>query len=90
MITDEPVGALTSAIIEVAKQKANTKPLGHKALRKGRFSIPGQAYLLTTTTLFRRPAFHDFNAARAAASAHTMKWLWRDSHVLAWVIIGTD
>ncbi len=84
---NEPVGALTSAIIEATKQQANTKPPGHKALRKGRISIPGQAYLLTTTTLFRRPVFRDFNAARAVASAHTMKWLWRDSQVLAWVLM---
>ena len=87
VITDEIVGALTSANIEATKQQAQTKRPGHKALRKGRVSIPGQAYLLTTTTLFRRPVFRDFSAARAAASLHNMKWLWRDSQVLAWVLM---
>jgi len=54
---------------------------------KGHISIPGQAYLLTTTTLFRRPVFRDVDAARAAAAVHNMKWVWRDSRVLAWVLM---
>ncbi len=87
VIIKDIVGALTSANIEATNHKAKTKPPGHKALRKGRVSIPGQAYLLTTTTLFRRPVFRDFNAARAVASVHNMKWLWRDSQVLAWILM---
>lgn len=54
---------------------------------KKHLSVPGQAYLLTTTTLFRRPVFRDVDAARAAASVHSMKWVWRDSRVLAWVLM---
>lgn len=83
----EAVGALTSAKNEATKQKFNTNLPSHKALRKGRLSIPGQAYLLTTTTLFRRPVFNDFDAASAVASVHNLKWVWRDSQVLAWVLM---
>ena len=49
--------------------------------------ISGQAYLLTATTIFKRPVFRDFNAARAAAAAHNMRWVWRDSQLLAWVLM---
>lgn len=49
--------------------------------------ISGQAFLLTATTMFRRPVFRDLNAARAAASAHMMRWVWRDSQLLAWVLM---
>jgi putative transposase len=76
-----------NATIEANKSKLTAKPPGHKALRKGRVSIPGQAYLLTTTTLFRRPVFRDFEAAKAVSSAHNMKWVWRDSQCLAWVLM---
>ena len=86
-ITTETVGALTSAKTEARTLKSNTATSGHKALRKGRQSIPGQAYFLTTTTLFRRPVFNDFDAARATASVHRLKWIWRDSQVLAWVLM---
>ena len=33
-------------------------------LRKGRVSIPGQIYLVTTVTHKRQPLFHDFNTGR--------------------------
>jgi len=39
---------------------------GHRALRKGRVSISGQVYLLTTTTAARIPAFGEFEIAIAA------------------------
>ena len=60
---------------------------GHKALRKGRCSIAGQAYLLTAVTLFRRPVFRDFETASAVARLHLSNWLWRDSRVLAWILM---
>jgi putative transposase len=76
-----------SATNESSKLKHTTKKSGQKVLKKGRLSIPGHAYLLTTTTLFRRPVFRDFEAANKAASVHTMKWVWRDSQCLAWVLM---
>ena len=39
---------------------------GHAALRRGRVSIPGQIYCLTTATAGRRPLFADFTRARIA------------------------
>jgi putative transposase len=76
-----------NATVEANKAKPAAKSSGHKALGKGRVSIPGQAYLLTTVTLFRRPVFLDFEEAKAAASVHNMKWVWRDSQCLAWVLM---
>ena len=60
---------------------------GRAALRKGRVSIPGQAYLLTAATLYRRPIFRDFAAACAVSRIHKTTWLWRDSQLLAWVLM---
>lgn len=39
------------------------RPASHR-LRRGRVSIPGQLYLLTTTVEHRRPLFRDFHLAR--------------------------
>lgn len=55
--------------------------------QRQRVSLPGHAYLLTATTLFRRPVFRDDQACRAVASAHCTRWLWRDSQLLAWVLM---
>ncbi|MGH8104692.1 MAG: REP-associated tyrosine transposase [Arenimonas sp.] len=65
----------------------NAQPIDGDAVRKAHVSIPGQAYLLTTTTIFRRQLFRDVDAARAAASVHNLRWVWRDSRVLAWVLM---
>jgi putative transposase len=72
---------------ETNKSKRLERASVHRALRKGRVSMPGHVYLLTTTTLFRRTIFNDFEAARAVASVHQMKWVWRDSQCLAWVLM---
>jgi len=42
---------------------------GRQALRPGRVSTPGQAYLLTTTTESRAPLFEDFDIAAATCRA---------------------
>ncbi|MGN2245233.1 hypothetical protein ACFWZ3_00945 [Frateuria sp. GZRR35] len=39
---------------------------GRRALRRGRTSIPGQVYLLTTTTCRRQPRFAETEPARTA------------------------
>jgi len=64
----------------------NAKP-GHAALRKGRVSIEGQIYLVTTTTLERQPFFADFKAAQAAAQAFEDKAVLADASLLAWVLM---
>jgi REP element-mobilizing transposase RayT len=55
-------------------------------LRGGRRSIPGQVYLVTTTNDGRRPLFADFFVAACASRALAEAGLWRDSHLLAWVL----
>src|SRR5690625_3952984 len=37
---------------------------GYSSLRKGRCSIPNQVYLITTTTLHRKPIFEDWRLGR--------------------------
>lgn len=60
---------------------------GHAALRRGRASISGQAYLVTCVTRDRRPLFSDPAAAHAVARAITDKRLWYRSRLLAWVLM---
>ena len=45
------------------------KPPGHSALRKGRVSIPGQSYIVTTVTQDRRPIFTDFEVGCVVVAA---------------------
>ena len=60
---------------------------GYRALRKGRVSLPGQIYLLTTTTLNRRPWFADALLARAACQCMVDPSGWRHSRLLCWVLM---
>ncbi len=60
---------------------------GHAALRRGRASIPGQAYLVTFVTRDRRPLLADPVAAHAVARAIVDKRLWYRSRLLAWVLM---
>ncbi|WP_295514666.1 transposase [uncultured Pseudomonas sp.] len=59
----------------------------HAALRRGRVSLPGQLYLLTSTTMDRRPLFADFHLACAAARAFNDLRLLGDAQLLAWVLM---
>src|SRR5690606_13253277 len=56
-------------------------------LRVGRVSTPGHAYLITTTTRFRRPFFKDSFAAWAACRCFETRALLRDARMLAWVLM---
>ena len=60
---------------------------GYRRVRLERRSVPGQTYQLTIRTLYRRPVFIDDEAARAVCRVHTARWPWRDSAVLAWVLM---
>ncbi|HEU0277230.1 MAG TPA: transposase [Rhodanobacteraceae bacterium] len=60
---------------------------GHAALRRGRRSIPGQAYLLTTATASRRAWFANWPVAVAVARELGTSRLWRSHHVHAWVLM---
>lgn len=63
------------------------QPSGYRALRKGRVSCPGMAYLLTSVTRNRRPVFSEFPVACAAARCFNDRLLLRDSCMLAWVLM---
>ncbi|HMB55912.1 MAG TPA: transposase [Arenimonas sp.] len=72
--------------ITLPKTAAPDRP-GHKALRKHRVSAEGQVYFLTTTSLYRRPIFREADVSFAVCKALHQPWLWRDSRLLAWVLM---
>jgi REP element-mobilizing transposase RayT len=60
---------------------------GYAALRAGRYSHAGQAYLITFATSRRRAIFAD-----AAVARNTCRWLsapatWGNARLLAWVLM---
>jgi len=60
---------------------------GHRALRKGRCSIPDQIYLLTAVTLGRECLFADWQTAMIALRLIADPALWRGSKLLCWVLM---
>lgn len=60
---------------------------GHAALRKGRWSLAGQIYLVTFTTAERRPYFSEWKIAADGARAICEPLLWQRSQLLAWVLM---
>ncbi|KAA0071966.1 transposase [Rhodanobacter sp. T12-5] len=61
--------------------------IGRRALRQGRVSIPGQVYLLTTTTYRRQRLFADPMRARIASGVIHSASTWGDAGLLAWVLM---
>ena len=49
--------------------------------------MSGQTYLVTTTTLARRPLFEDWRVACVAARSLTNSNLWRDARLLCWALM---
>jgi len=76
-----------TTITEQSTVQTNAKRVVKTSSITPHASIPNQAYLLSATTIFKRSVFSNMEAARAAASVHTMRWVWRDSQVLAWVLL---
>jgi putative transposase len=66
---------------------STSPPPGHRALRRGRVSMTGQAYLVTFTTFDRIRWFADVHAARCASRSLADARGWRDSKLLAWVLM---
>ena len=61
---------------------------GNRALRRWRCSIPCQIYLITFTTLNRRPFFHEnHRVANAFCKALNQEALWIDAKLLCWVLM---
>lgn len=61
--------------------------IGRIALRQGCVSIPGQIYLLTTTTYRRQRLFADPTRARIASGVTHAVSTWGDARLLAWVLM---
>lgn len=59
----------------------------NSALRKGRVSLPGQIYIITTVVHRRQPVFSRFSVARAAVRGFTRADLLTDTRLLAWVLM---
>jgi REP element-mobilizing transposase RayT len=68
-------------------QSIPTPKPGHQSLRRGRISLPGQIYNITSTTVFRTPVFADFQAGCAAARCFGNPRLLGDARMLAWVLM---
>lgn len=60
---------------------------GNRVLRKGRVSLAGHMYLITTVTRGREPLFSDFAAGCAAARCFDDTHVLRDTRMLAWVLM---
>jgi REP element-mobilizing transposase RayT len=60
---------------------------GHRALRRGRVSLPNQAYLVTASTVKRHQFFLDFKAARVACRCFEARPNLGDANMLAWVLM---
>jgi REP element-mobilizing transposase RayT len=60
---------------------------GNVALRKGRVSLPGTVYFLTTACARRRRHFADFATACVAARVLSSPRVWADASLLAWVLM---
>jgi REP element-mobilizing transposase RayT len=60
---------------------------GYRALRKGRTSIPGQPYLVTTICHARQPWFATWQVAAATCTALAEHHLWRGSQLMCWVLM---
>jgi REP element-mobilizing transposase RayT len=60
---------------------------GHRALRRGRVSLPGQVYHVTVATRDRIPWFADFHVASEAVRAFHQPLVLDDALLLAWVLM---
>ncbi len=60
---------------------------GSAVLRRGRRSLPTQIYLVTTTTVGRKPWFADFDVARRATKVLIAPAIWRASTLLCWTLM---
>jgi putative transposase len=60
---------------------------GHRALRRGRSSLPGGIYLLTIVTTNRKKFFLDTELASTIARMHLDQNLLLDAKLLCWVLM---
>jgi REP element-mobilizing transposase RayT len=60
---------------------------GHRALRRGRVSLPGQVYHISAATLDRTPWFANFHVACEVVRAFRGPGVLGDARLLAWVLM---
>jgi REP element-mobilizing transposase RayT len=60
---------------------------GHRALRRGRVSLPGQVYHVTAATLGRTPWFENFHVACEVVRAFHAPGVLGEARLLAWVLM---
>lgn len=60
---------------------------GYRALRRGRVSLEGQVYLVTTVCHERRPLFADSTTARAVMTVLSDPATWPQASAKAWVLM---
>ncbi|MGH8147977.1 MAG: REP-associated tyrosine transposase [Rhodanobacteraceae bacterium] len=60
---------------------------GYRALRKGRRSLPGHIYLVTTVVRGRYPVFHNWQAACCVCRLLGAPGTWYPHACLAWVLM---
>ena len=65
----------------------DAKRPGHRALRRGRCSLPGTPYLITTICAGRSPLFQEWTCASAVAATLAEARLWRDARLECWVLM---
>jgi putative transposase len=61
--------------------------VGHRQLRIGRVSIPGQIYFITVVCKNRERRFIDFNIASAICRKISDSSTWADATLIAWVLM---
>jgi len=74
-------------VADAADMRFDRDRPGHAALRKGRCSVPGWCYLVTTATAGRAPWFAVANVAGAVAAFHADAGLIAEARLLSWVLM---
>lgn len=84
--TDSGTRRMPIAGVLATRQDLTMSP-GHQALRKGRWSESGRAYIVTFTTFERQRLFDDFRVARAACHAIANSLPADHGTLMCWVLM---
>ena len=83
-----PLGRLGAGVHRVCMDMhVEDRFRGHRALRRGRVSLPGQVYHVTVASRDRKPWFADFHVACEAVRAFRQPAALADARLLAWVLM---
>lgn len=73
--------------VDMPATRRHSQAPGYRALRKGRRSVPGHTYLITTITAGRKSRFAHFRSARTVIQAFTCSDALQETSLLAWVLM---